>query len=134
MTTERRHVLRLQHVSVPFPGDPASLDVARRFYGEILALAECARPPLLPGSGIWYTVGDQELHLFSEPSGVASNADSRRHPCFQVDDVALLRADLVSAGVPTRDDDGEIPGRHRFFAVDPFGNTLEFVQFDANHW
>ena len=134
MTSNDSGVLRLQHVSLPFPGTPASLEAARHFYTEILGLAECPRPPLLPGVGIWYTVGDQELHLFSEPDGVAVNAQSRRHPCFQVEDVAALRARLEAAGVTTRDDDGEIPGRLRFFAVDPFENTLELVQFEATHW
>jgi catechol 2,3-dioxygenase-like lactoylglutathione lyase family enzyme len=134
MTVEDSRVVRLQHVSLPFPGSPESLDEARRFYGETLGLAERSRPPVFPGVGIWYDVGDQELHLFTEPAGVAVNSQSRRHPCFQVDDVAWLRAHLAAAGVTTRDHDGEIPGRPRFFAVDPFGNTLEFVQFEANHW
>jgi catechol 2,3-dioxygenase-like lactoylglutathione lyase family enzyme len=134
MTADGPRIARLQHVSLPFPGTPASLDAARRFYGELLGLAECPRPPLLPGVGIWYTVGDQELHLFSEPGGVAVNTQWRRHPCFQVDEVAALRQRLDAAGVTTRDDDGEIPGRLRFFAVDPFENTLELVQFEAKHW
>ena len=134
MTVDGHHVLRLQHVSLPFPGDAASLEAARRFYGEILGLEELARPPLLPGVGLWYGAGDQELHLFGEPSGVAANPQSRRHPCFQIDDVDRLRATFATAGVVTRDHDGEIPGRPRFFAIDPFDNTLEFVQFEADHW
>jgi catechol 2,3-dioxygenase-like lactoylglutathione lyase family enzyme len=136
MTTDGRgpSINRLQHVSLPIPDDRESFDVARRFYGEILGLAEIDRPRVFPGTGIWYAVGDQELHLFSEPSGVTANPESRRHPCFEVDDVDALRARLESAGVTTRDHDGEIPGRPRFFAVDSFGNTLEFVHFDANHW
>jgi hypothetical protein len=46
----------------------------------------------------------------------------------------VLREHLTQSGVPTLDDDGTIPGRPRFFALDPFGNTLEFVQFEAEHW
>jgi catechol 2,3-dioxygenase-like lactoylglutathione lyase family enzyme len=134
MTAERPSVIRLQHVSLPIPGTAESLDEARRFYGEILGLEERPRPPVFPGTGIWYAVGDQELHLFSEPTGVTVNPQSRRHPCFQVGDVGALRAHLTATGVTTRDDDGEIPGRPRFFAVDPWDNTLEFVQFEANHW
>jgi glyoxylase I family protein len=134
MTASGPHLARLQHVSLPFPGTPDSLAAARRFYGETLGLEEYPRPPLLPGVGLWYAVGDQELHLFSEPEGVAVNPQSRRHPCFQVSDAAGLRAHLEDAGVTTRDDDGEIPGRIRFFAMDPFGNTLELVQFEATHW
>jgi catechol 2,3-dioxygenase-like lactoylglutathione lyase family enzyme len=133
MTVDRR-LRRLQHVSLPFPGDPASFATARHFYGEVLGLDERPRPDVFPGVGIWYAVGDQELHLFSEPSGVAANPESRRHPCFEIDDVEALRAHLVSAGVTTRDHDGAIPGRPRFFAVDPFDNTLEFVHFEADHW
>lgn len=134
MTLEGRKVLGLQHVSLPFPGDHESLAVARQFYGDILELDECPRPPALPGAGLWYRVGGLELHLFGEPSGVAANTQSRRHPCFEVDDLDRLRAQLAAAGVTTRDHDGEIPGRPRFFALDPFGNTLEFVQFEADHW
>jgi catechol 2,3-dioxygenase-like lactoylglutathione lyase family enzyme len=134
VTAQGPPVVRIQHVSLPFPGTPESLDVARRFYGEILGLAERSRPDVFPGVGIWYAIADQELHLFSEPAGVAVNPQSRRHPCFEVDDVDGLRAHLDAAGVTTRDHDGEIPGRPRFFAVDPFDNTLEFVHFEADHW
>ena len=127
-------IRQIQHVSLPIPPDDEALREGRRFYGEILGLPEVARPPSLPNIGLWFGIGDQELHLFSESRGVAVNAESRRHPCFRVDDVAGLRRHLDDNGVPTLDDDGEIPGRLRFFAIDPFGNTLEFVRFEANHW
>jgi catechol 2,3-dioxygenase-like lactoylglutathione lyase family enzyme len=127
-------VLAVQHVSFPFPGTPESVAVARRFYGEVLGLEERAHPPTLPGVIIWYRVGDQELHLFPEPAGVAVNDQSRRHACLQVEDVGRFRAHLDASGVTTRDHDGEIPGRPRFFADDPFGNTIEFVHFEAGHW
>jgi catechol 2,3-dioxygenase-like lactoylglutathione lyase family enzyme len=134
MNRPARHIQRLQHVSLPVPEAADSLEEARRFYGEILGLEEIPRPPVFPGTGIWYAVGDQELHLFTEPDGVAANPQSRRHPCFQVGDVDELRNHLTAAGVRTRDHDGEIPGRPRFFAVDPFDNTLEFVRFEPDHW
>ena len=134
MATDSKHVLRLQHVSLPFPGTPEAVAAARRFYGEVLGLEERPHPPSLPGVILWYTAGDQELHLFPEPAGVAANPQSRRHPCFEVHDVDRLRADLDAAGATTRDHDGEILGRPRFFAIDPFGNTIEFVHFEANHW
>lgn len=134
MTESSSTFVRLQHVSLPFDGTPEHMAEARRFYGDILGLEELRRPPVLPQPGLWYAVGDQELHLFEDPSGTAVNSESRRHPCFQVDDVDALRARLMAAGVPTRDHDGEIPGRPRFFATDPFDNTLEFVTFEADHW
>jgi catechol 2,3-dioxygenase-like lactoylglutathione lyase family enzyme len=130
----QRPILRVQHISLPFPGTDESVAQGHRFYGDLLGLEQVPRPPALPGVGLWYSVGDQELHLFSEPEGVAVNAESKRHPCFQVDDLTALRRHLEEAGVTTRDQDGEIPGRPRFFAVDPFGNTLEFVRFESDHW
>jgi catechol 2,3-dioxygenase-like lactoylglutathione lyase family enzyme len=136
MSGERRGlaIQRIQHVSLPIPGDVESIAVARRFYGDVLGLEEIARPDVFPAAGLWYGLGGQELHLFGEPSGVAVNAESLRHPCFEVEDVDALRKHLEITGVPTRDDDGEIPGRARFFGLDPFGNTLEFVHFAADHW
>ena len=37
-------------------------------------------------------------------------------------------------GVETIDNDGEIPGRPRFFCRDPFGNAIEIVEFKPDHW
>ena len=132
--TSQSHVLGLQHVSLPFPGTHDALVAARRFYGDGLGLQERPVPPTLPGVIVWFAAGDQELHLFTEPSGVAVNAQSRRHACFQVRDIGSFRAHLETLGWPTIDHDGEIPGRPRFFARDPFQNMLEFVEFRADHW
>ena len=99
MTTDsaRHWIDRLQHVSLPVPGDADSLAVAREFYGTTLGLEEIARPTVFPGAGIWYAIGDAELHLFSEPSGVAANPESKRHPCFEIDDQCLGSAHARSA-------------------------------------
>jgi catechol 2,3-dioxygenase-like lactoylglutathione lyase family enzyme len=134
MTEAAQWIQRIQHVALPFPGDLRSVEVARRFYGELLALEERPVPPGLPVVILWFAAGDQELHLFGEPEGVAANPQSWRHPCFQVADVAALRAHLDAGGATTHDDNGEIPGRPRFFALDPFGNTLEFITFEPDHW
>ena len=42
--------------------------------------------------------------------------------------------EALGLGVNSPDSDRKIPGRPRFFAVDPWDNTLEFVQFEADHW
>jgi catechol 2,3-dioxygenase-like lactoylglutathione lyase family enzyme len=125
-------LLRVQHVSLPMPAD--GLSAARRFWCDILGLTEIPRPPALPGPGLWLAIGDQEIHCYAERDAPELNARSHRHPCLQAPDVAALRAHLEAAGVPTEDDDGEIPGRPRFFAADPFANTIEFVEFRPDHW
>jgi catechol 2,3-dioxygenase-like lactoylglutathione lyase family enzyme len=125
-------VLRLHHVALPFPGTTESVTIARQFYGTVLGLEERPVPPSLPGV-LWFAAGDQELHLFAEPSGVAANGESRRHPCFEVNDLAALRVLLDEAGIAVMQDGPGIPGRRRFFVRDPFGNAIEFVEFDVNH-
>jgi catechol 2,3-dioxygenase-like lactoylglutathione lyase family enzyme len=52
---------------------------------------------------------------------------TKAHPAFLVADIAAARAQLEAAGVATRSDDA-IPGKRRFYAGDPFGNRLEFIQ------
>lgn len=128
--SDRRRILGLQHVALPFPGTPESAAQARQFFGEILGLEERPAPATLPGV-LWFAAGEQELHLFPEPSGVAVNSESRRHPCVQVDDVDGFRAHLVRSGISTIDSDADIPGRQRFFALDPFGNAIEFIEIRA---
>lgn len=130
----RPRVVRLQHVGIMYPGGPAAVEAARHFYGEILGLDELAVPPALPGKLLWYAAGDLELHLIDEPEETSLNRQSGRHPCLQVDDVVAFRSMLDTAGVPTIDNNGEIPGRPRFFVRDPFGNLIEFVEFRPDHW
>src|SRR5438046_659910 len=69
-------IRQIQHVSLPIPPDDEALREGRRFYVEILGLREVDRPPALRNRGLWFRIGDQELHLFSEPGGVAVNPDS----------------------------------------------------------
>ncbi len=51
----------------------------------------------------------------------------KAHPAFRVADLDDLRARLVQAGVPVKED-ASLPSVRRFFAADPWGNRLEFVE------
>jgi catechol 2,3-dioxygenase-like lactoylglutathione lyase family enzyme len=112
----------LHHVQVAITrgNEPA----ARQFYGEVLGLAEIDKPDSLADrGGIWFRCGSQQLHC-----GVESEvAPSRRHPALLTNDLEALRARLRAAGIPI-DEDRQIPGYRRFYAQDPFGNRLEFMQ------
>jgi extradiol dioxygenase family protein len=122
-------LLAIQHVALPFPGSAESVEVARNFYGSTLGLAELPVPTALAGSVLWFAIADQELHLFTEPSEVASNSESHRHLCIQVEDVGRCRRDLETAGLETISGEPPITGRPRFFVIDPFGNAIEFAEF-----
>ena len=110
------------HVQVAIPA--GSEDIARGFYGDLLAMTELAKPPVLARrGGCWFTAGDAVLHLgVEEPFAAAAKA----HPAFLVTDLDDLAALLESAGFAVTWSSGEIPGVHRFHTADPFGNRLEF--------
>ena len=101
---------------------------ARRFYGELLGLAEVAKPAnLADRGGCWFEIGDQQIHCGVDtavPSG-------RHHPAFLTDELDALRRRLEFADVRIADH-RDLPGYRRFYAFDPFGNRLEFLEASAS--
>jgi catechol 2,3-dioxygenase-like lactoylglutathione lyase family enzyme len=117
-------IVAYDHVQVAIPagGEPT----ARAFYGDVLGMAEVAKPPALAArGGCWFTAGAAVLHLgVEEPFAPARKA----HPAFLVASLDSVRTALEAAGAGCVDSSGEIPGVRRFHAFDPFGNRLEFQQ------
>lgn len=114
----------LDHVQVAAPAgcEPQ----ARRFYGELLGLAELDKPAALrERGGVWFALGAQQLHVgVEEPFAPARKA----HPALLVRDGALDGlADRVAAAGAKVVWDHEIPGVRRFFSEDPWGNRIELV-------
>jgi catechol 2,3-dioxygenase-like lactoylglutathione lyase family enzyme len=112
----------IAHVQVAIT--PGGEDVARSFYGGLLGLAEVAKPESLGGrGGAWFACGPQEVHCGVEDEV----ARTKRPPALLTDELDGLKARLEEAGVPT-EIDRQIPGYRRFYAWDPFGNRLEFLE------
>lgn len=116
-------MLGLDHVQIAYPR--GSEEAARAFYGVLLGLEEVEKPEPLKGrGGVWFRVGSRGLHLgVEEPFRAAAKA----HPALLVDDARELFARLASAGVLCAWDEA-LPGVVRFYAEDPWGNRLEFVE------
>ena len=98
---------------------------ARKFYGEILALREIEKPgPLRGRGGCWFQIGEHQLHI-----GVDTDfrAAKKAHPAFAVEDLEKLREILVARGVKITEND-VLPSVRRFYAEDPWGNRLEFLE------
>ena len=115
----------IDHVQVAIPR--GSEGQARAFYVDILGMREIEKPEALkPRGGLWLNAGTHELHL-----GVEQDFQPARkaHPAFRVDDYDPLVERLAKSGATLKPaDPDEIPGRRRFFASDPFGNRLEFIE------
>jgi catechol 2,3-dioxygenase-like lactoylglutathione lyase family enzyme len=115
-------VLRLDHVQIAAP--TGSEEAARRFYGDLLALREVAKPAaLLARGGVWFQVGLHQLHVGIEEEFVPAR---KAHPAFAVDDLDELADRLKAAGVSVTWD-AALSEVRRFYASDPFGNRLEFL-------
>jgi catechol 2,3-dioxygenase-like lactoylglutathione lyase family enzyme len=107
--------MRIDHVQVAAP--PGCEEVARAFYGGVLGLREVEKPEALrERGGVWF----EQLHV-----GVDTDFRPARkaHPALVVEDL-----DALAARIGEVEWDDAVPGVRRFYASDPFGNRLEFLQ------
>ena len=114
----------LDHVQVAAPA--GSEDDARRFYGELLGMAELPKPAALQArGGVWFACGAQQLHVgIAEPFAPATKA----HPalrCAPATSIAWPSGWPRPAAMVRWDD--AIPGTRRFYTADPWGNRIELV-------
>ena len=116
-------IVNLDHIQLAMPA--GGEDAARAFYGRLLGCRELAKPAELAArGGCWFQGPGIGIHLGVEaPFSPARKA----HPAFVVADLAAARQELAEAGVPITPDD-TLPHVRRFYAADPFGNRIEFIQ------
>ncbi|MBN2906670.1 MAG: glyoxalase [Rhodobacteraceae bacterium] len=113
----------LHHVQLAMP--QGGEDAARRFYGDLLGLAEHDKPAALAArGGVWFGRGEVRLHLGVEAGFVPAR---KAHPALLVRGLDELAARLERAGVALCWD-GDLPGMRRFYVEDPFGNRIEMLE------
>ena len=82
--------MRLDHVQVAAP--PGCEAEARRFYGDLLGLAEVEKPePLRSRGGVWF----EQLHVGVEEDFAPAR---KAHPALRVPDLDALAERLAAAG------------------------------------
>jgi catechol 2,3-dioxygenase-like lactoylglutathione lyase family enzyme len=114
---------RLHHVQLAIP--PGSEAAARRFYGELLGMTELEKPPVLAArGGCWFRSGGWEVHLGVEKEFRPAR---KAHPGVLVAGLDDLAERLTAGGVVV-EWDANFPGHRRFYAQDPYGNRLEFLE------
>lgn len=116
----------LDHVQVAAP--PGCEAAARRFYGQVLGLAELEKPAALrAGGGAWFQLHGSQLHVGVQP---AFTPALKAHPALRValGDLDGLARRLQAAGAPVAwEQADELPGMRRFFTADPWGNRIELL-------
>ncbi len=114
---------RLHHVQLAIP--PEGEDRCREFWGDVLGLDEVDKPPVLAArGGCWFRSCGFEVHLGVEDDFAPAR---KAHPGILVDGIDAIAERLAAAGVEVRWDP-HFPGHRRFYADDPFGNRLEFLE------
>lgn len=98
---------------------------ARAFYSGVLGMTERPKPANLAArGGAWFASGDAEIHLGVEDD---FRPAKKAHPALLVVDVATLSEKCAAAGYEVKSDE-PLPGFHRVYVTDPFGNRLELLQ------
>jgi catechol 2,3-dioxygenase-like lactoylglutathione lyase family enzyme len=116
-------VKRLDHVQICIP--VGAEDEARAFYTSLLGFTEIEKPEALKANGgLWYKVGDIELHIGVENR---DGYNSKSHPAFEIENIEEVRSYLEEHGVKTYDEK-PIPNVVRFSFRDPFNNRIEFLE------
>ena len=95
---ESSPVIALHHVALPV----SDLRRARRFYTDVLGLRELERPAAFDFPGVWFALGDGQLHLIERRDGTTrgeKGLDSRDvHFAIRVRDYDAMLAHLHAAG------------------------------------
>jgi len=120
-TSAELGILGVHHVALGI----TDLAATRAFYGDLLGMSEDPARPDFGVAGMWYWVGQQQLHLglVDEPPPVTG-----AHTAIHVRDLEAVLDRLDQAGVRFRRVP-YIPGAGRQAVLrDPSGNRLELNQ------
>ncbi|CAG9606326.1 VOC family protein [Pseudoneobacillus rhizosphaerae] len=102
--------------------------MARKFWGEKIGLTEIEKPESLQGrGGCWFEFGHQQLHIGVEADFQPAK---KAHPAFLVKNLEAFQKHLEQNDIKTKED-APIDGRTRFFISDPFGNRVEFLEYQV---
>lgn len=100
-------------------------DLARKFYAGVLGINETPKPAhLAKRGGCWFERGDLKIHL-----GVEGDFRPARkaHVALLVSDLRELEGRLRASGYTPKEDE-PLPGFHRIYVDDPFGNRIELME------
>jgi catechol 2,3-dioxygenase-like lactoylglutathione lyase family enzyme len=110
----------VHHIALTIP--PGAEPEVRAFYGEVLGMTEVDRDG--GQHGCQFRFGDLEFDFDVE---LGARVPRRAHPGTLVTDIDALAARLAERGIDV-EWDAKFPGYRRFYARDPLGNRLQFLQ------
>lgn len=106
----------------------SNLEKSEHFYTNVLGLSKLDR--ILKFPGIWYQVGNFQIHLILAAKIIPDAVDSdklgrNRHLAFSVADLEIAKQKLIAHNCPIQI---SASGRSALFTQDPDGNIIELSQ------
>lgn len=106
----------------------SNLEDAEHFYGNILGLSKVERS--LRYSGVWYQIGEVQLHLIVDPNLSTHRQNPEKwgrnpHIAFSVASLDDAKTKLLENNYPIQ---MSASGRAALFTQDPDGNIIELSQ------
>ena len=107
----------------------SNLEKSEHFYSNVLGLSKIDRDLKFPG--IWYQVGNFQIHLILAETIIPDAVDSEkwgrnRHLAFSVADIEAAKQQLIDCNWLFQ---MSASGRSALFLRDPDGNTIELNDF-----
>ena len=117
----------IHHVQLACPsGSEPSL---RAFFVDALGFTVIEKPPVLAArGGIWFEGSGIQLHYGIDPDFQPAR---KAHPGLLAKDLDTWASRIRQTGQEVTFDP-ELPGFRRFYAFDPVGNRLEFMEADES--
>jgi catechol 2,3-dioxygenase-like lactoylglutathione lyase family enzyme len=106
----------------------SNLEVAENFYSNVLGLSKIDR--ILKYPGVWYQVGDYQLHLIVDPNlkhNLQNDEKWGRNPhiAFATNNLDDVKKQLQTCGYSCQ---LSASGRAALFVKDPDGNVIEISE------
>ena len=120
------HIAQVHHVSFSV----RDLARSREFYEGLLGLKAIPRPDF-GLAGMWYGVGEGQIHLIQRPDGAELGQGPEKltplanHCALAIDDYDATLADLKQRGVPVLETRSELG---QMWIQDPDGNIIELIR------
>lgn len=117
---------RIHHVSLEIK----ELNRAKRFYEEVLGLTVSPQRPDFEFEGVWFQIGDTQLHLIvnesKEEDGNPPLNSRSAHFAIRVTEIGDLIDRFEKLGISYLNKPASKTGWHQVFVQDPDGNIIEF--------
>ncbi|MGC4106411.1 MAG: hypothetical protein QM753_08655 [Thermomicrobiales bacterium] len=116
----------IHHVQLACPTDSEAVLTA--FFVDVVGFTVMEKPPVLAArGGVWFGGHGMQLHYGVDP---AFRPAKKAHPGLLVENLDGWAAAIAKAGQGVVFD-SDLPGFRRFYASDPVGNRLEFLESEA---